>query len=376
MYPSNGKFDLQFLFNYGIILKYIYDTMVVEQFLHLGYPAGLTFTPEEYARRGCNFPYKININPKTHQVTYTLSYALNAIAKNRLGKDIDKSIRGEIRWRGLDTAVIKYAAEDVKYLEDIRLSQLEDIKKIPNALLGAKIECYFVPVVAYLEWCGIKLDVNKWKVKMQKDLENVEKARQALNQFVLNTPILRDKFTYIERQGDLFEGFDLTPRVNINWNSPDVIKVAKILGFNTTVQDKNTGEDKESAMEKHLKSQKGINDEFLKLYFGKGEEGDEDYFPGYSGSFKVCTSFGQGHINAINPKTGRIHTVYRSIGTISGRMSSGSKELNTDLARFKKIPASSCKYPNMQQLPHDEITRACFISEKVTYSVVVIIVLD
>ena len=29
------------------------------------------------------------------------------------------------------------------------------------------------------------------------------------------------------------------------------------------VQDKKTGEDKESVLEKHLKSQKGINDEFL-----------------------------------------------------------------------------------------------------------------
>ena len=48
---QNGKFDLQFLFNYGIILRNIYDTMVVEQFLHLGYPSGLAFTPEEYKKR-------------------------------------------------------------------------------------------------------------------------------------------------------------------------------------------------------------------------------------------------------------------------------------------------------------------------------------
>lgn len=361
---QNAKFDLQFFYNYGIIPRKVYDTMIVEQFLHLGYPAGLTFNPEEYIKRGCSFPYKVNKDKKTGRIIYTLSYALNSIAKNRLNKDIDKTVRGEIIWRGLDTSVIKYAAGDVTYLEQIMWSQVADLKKIPNALIGAKIECDFVPVVAYLEWCGIKLDESKWLKKMERDKKNLDISIKALNDFVLRTPILKEKFTFINRQGDLFEGWNLEPQVKINWNSPDVIKVAKLLGFNTIIQDKNTGEDKESAMEKHLRSQKGINDEFLRLYFGEGEEDDEDYFPGYSGSFKVCTSFGQGHLNAINPNTGRIHTIYRSIGTISGRMSSGSKQPNTDLAKLKHLSEKVCKYPNMQQLPHDELTRACFIAEK------------
>lgn len=361
---QNAKFDLQFFYNYGIIPRKVYDTMIVEQFLHLGYPAGLTFNPEEYIKRGCSFPYKVNKDKKTGRIIYTLSYALNSIAKNRLNIDIDKTVRGEIIWRGLDTSVIKYAAGDVTYLEQIMWSQVADLKKIPNALIGAKIECDFVPVVAYLEWCGIKLDESKWLKKMERDKKNLNISIKALNDFVLRTPILKEKFTFINRQGDLFEGWNLEPQVKINWNSPDVIKVAKLLGFNTTIQDKDTGEDKESAMEKHLRSQKGINDEFLRLYFGEGEEDDEDYFPGYSGSFKVCTSFGQGHLNAINPNTGRIHTIYRSIGTISGRMSSGSKQPNTDLAKLKHLSEKVCKYPNMQQLPHDELTRACFIAEK------------
>ena len=56
-------------------------------------------------------------------------------------------------------------------------------------------------------------------------------------------------------------------------------------------------------------------------------------------------------------------------------MSCGNKNINTDLAKLKKLPLdvtpamkkkgiSSCSYPNMQQLPSDEITRACFVSEK------------
>lgn len=362
---QNGKFDLQFLYNYGIKPLKIYDTMIVEQFLHLGYSPGLTLTPEEYKRRGCNFPYHVNVEKKTGRITYTLSYALDAIAEKRLGIKIDKTVRGQIRYRGICTAVILYGAKDVEHLEDIMWSQVADLKKIPNAMIGAKIECDFTPVVAYLEWCGIKLNEDKWLFKMKKDKEHLEESIQALNQFVLNHPVLKKKFTYVDLQGDLFSGFDTTPKITINWSSSDqVTQVCKILGFNTTVQDKKTGEDKESAMEKHLMSQKGVNDEFLRLYFGQGEEDDEDYFPGYSGSAKVVSSFGQGHINAINPNTGRIHTVYRAIGTISGRMSSGSKNPNSDLAKLKGISEKVCKYPNMQQLPHDALTRACFIAEK------------
>lgn len=361
---QNAKFDLQFLYNYDIKPRKIYDTMVVEQFLHLGYSSGLTLTPEEYKERGCTHPYLEHIDKKG-KLTYKLSYSLKAIAYNRLGIDIDKTTRGEIIWRGLDTKVIQYAAGDVVYLEDIMDSQLKDLAKIPNSYVGSKIECDFVPVVAYLEWCGIKLDVPKWQFKMEKDKKNLEASIKELNDFILRTPILKKHFTKIDYQGDLFTGFNLEPQVCINWASSDqVIKVAKLLGFDTKVTDKDTGEDKESAMEKKLKGQVGINDEFLRLFFGQGEEDDEDYFPGYSGSAKVVSSFGQGHINAINPKTGRIHTVYRSIGTISGRMSSGSKESNSALARYKHIPEASCTYPNMQQLPHDPLTRSCFISEE------------
>ena len=379
---QNAKFDLQFLYNFNIHPTKVYDIMIVEQFLYLGYPSGLTISEEEYKQEGYNFPYHKNINNETGKVTYTLSFALDAIANKRLNIYIDKEIRSQIIWRGLDKDVIKYAANDVKYLEKIMRSQLNDLRKIPNAIKGAKIECDFIPVIAYLEWCGIKLDESRWKEKMRKDKIKLSQSEEALNKFLLEAYNKGNKkleeFIYVNNQPSLFEEFNTdlgVPQVRINWSSsPQVIKVAKILGFNTLVIDKKTGKEKDSAMEKQLKSQKGINDEFLRLYFGEGEEENENYFPGYSGSYKVVTSFGQGHLNAINPNTGRIHTVYRAIGTISGRMSSGSDQVNTDLAKLKGLPINpsakqkkegkGCTYPNMQQLPHDKETRACFVAEK------------
>lgn len=314
---QNGKFDLQFLYNYGIIPLLIYDTMIVEQLLYLGYPSG------------------------------QISYSLKEIAWRRLTINIDKTVRGEIQWRGLDKKVIIYAAGDVTYLEQIMQSQLVDLRK-KGLMKAAQIECDFVPVIAYLEWCGIHLDQGKWRAKMAKDKDNLQKAKDALDAFVTSNPKL-SKYTFVNRQGDLFTGFDLTPKCLINWSSSQqVVKLAKDLGFDTKMQDKKTGEDKDSVLEKHLKKQKGICDDFIKLYFD------------YQEFFKVTTSFGQGHLNAINPYTDRIHTVYKQLGAASGRMSCGSQQPNTDLAKVNKVRPSECTFPNMQQLPHDKETRACF----------------
>lgn len=362
MIGQNLKFDLQFLFNYGIIPRYVYDTMIVEQLLYLGYPYNLV-SPEFYKENDFDFPYREVYDKDGKFLGWELSFSLRSIAYKYLKIDIDKTVRGEIIWRGLDNSVIKYAAGDVTYLGDIMKRQMYACK-VKQCTLAAKLECDFVPVISYLEWCGIKLDVDKWKAKMEVDNKNLDKAIKALNNFVVQEPKLK-KFVYIEQQGDLFTGFDLTPRVNINWaSSAQVVKVAQLLGFDTKVQDKKTGEDKDSVLEKHLKKQKGINDEFLRLYFGKGEPDDDDYFAGYSGSAKVVSSFGQTHIDSINPNTGRIHTQYKQLGADTGRMSCGSKESNSDLAKLKKLPKECCKYPNMQQLPHDAVTRACFVSDK------------
>lgn len=318
---QNAKFDLQFLFNYHIIPLKVYDTMIVEQLLYLGYPSG------------------------------QISFSLKEIAWRRLHTNIDKTVRGEINWRGLDSKVIMYAAGDVTYLEQIMWSQIDDLKK-KELMKAAAIECDFVPVIAYLEWCGIHLDRDKWKAKMLEDNKKLLKAKEALDAYVVSNPNL-SKYTYINTQGDLFLGYDLTPKVDINWSSSQqVIRVARDLGFDTKIKDKKTGEDKDSVLEKQLKKQKGIADDFLKLYFD------------YQEHFKVCTSFGQGHLNAINPRTDRIHTVYKQLGAASGRMSCGSQQPNTDLAKENHVKPSECTYPNIQQLPHDAETRACFTAPK------------
>ena len=118
------------MYKYKIVPKRIYDTMIVEQILYLGY------------------------KPKKDM------YSLKGLASRYLNIDIDKTIRGEIIWRGLDEDVLAYAAADVQYLEDIMNAQAVKLRN-QDLLKAAKLECEFVPVISYLEWCGIKLDENK-----------------------------------------------------------------------------------------------------------------------------------------------------------------------------------------------------------------------
>lgn len=343
---QNLKFDLQFLYNYGIIPRKIYDTMIVEQLLYLGYPY-IKVLPEEYVKYNYDFPYSKEIDKKTHILYYQLSFSLKSIAYKYLDINIDKTVRGEIIWRGLDTSVILYAASDVKYLYSIMQKQLKKCKE-KQCIEGAKLECNFVPAISYLEWCGIKLDETKWKAKMQQDEINLNNSLEALNSYCIKHPKLK-QFVRQDVQLSLFEDINTSPYFGIDWQKDEAKQVFRVLGFNLSFVSKTTKEESDSIMEKVLATQKGIADEFLKLYFE------------YQGYYKVCSSFGQGHLNLINPITNRLHTTYKQIGTLSGRMSSGGGE-NNDLAKLKHL--SKVKLINMQQLPHDEVTRACFVAEE------------
>ena len=395
---QNLKFDLQFLYNYGIVPLNVYDTMIAEQLFYLGYP-----------------PY-----PKPGGVSFSLA----AIALRYCNVDIDKTIRGQIIWRGIDIEVIKYAANDVVYLYDIAKAQIKRAKEL-DCEKALKLECGFVPVIAYLEWGGIKLDVDVWKKKMQQDEAKRDEMLALLNKFLVNyykehdgidnsivvnyvvdsnvdkqwylkvpksnpvTPVFEEDgvlkqgyavpfclitkksegaktdklipFIKIDLEGDLFSGFNTEPQSIINWaSSEQVVAFLKILGFNTTIQDKDTGENKESALEKHIKTQKGINDPFLEIYF-KYKEAD-----------KVCSTYGQSYINAINPITGRIHSTFKQLGCTSGRMSCGSKQENHDLkklkalelSKIKNVKSRKCGYPQLQNLPGDALTRSAFVCEE------------
>lgn len=305
----NAKFDLRFLYHQRIVPKKVYDTYLAEKILWQGYPPGY---------RGMG---------------------LADIAMDYLGVYLNKSLRGK---RGLGEDVVGYGCEDVRYLEkirDIQLKQLADKK----SLVALDVENEFVKVLAYTEYGGIKLDPDKWTDKMLQDNNELEKAEKALNDWVIKqaeTDYFFKQYITVNAQGDLWAGFNTTPVCIINWNSStQLVPVFEYLGFDLTVKDKKTGIYKKSVEAKVLELQKNISD-ITPLYLD------------YSSKFKIVSTYGENVLKQINPITGRIHTNFNQLMD-TGRLSCGGKD------RITKV-----EHINLQNLPSDEITRACFVAEE------------
>lgn len=353
----NLNFDLKFLYKIGIFPNCVWDLMLAEKLIYLGYPSGMH------------------------------SMALKDASWKYLKIELDKSVRGKIITQGLNEETIIYSAEDVAHLEDIKNAQEPELtkQKLFNAL---KLENEFVKVNAYFEFCGAKLDSVKWRHKMAKDLESLNAAKEKLDNWVVDWEnkevskasqivyldvsrgrgdnvisadreklkfarrkpesdiyeksgellaeayeiVKSRKYSAINTQGDLFSGFCLDPKCTINWgSSKQVIQLFTELGINCDAVDKKTKVSKKSVQENVIAPQKH-KFPIIPLYLD------------YKEAEKVVSSFGAKFLENINPATGRIHSHFGQLGTDTGRLSSSG--------------------PNLQQLPKDSLTRSCFVAEK------------
>lgn len=346
----NAKFDLRWLYKEGIVVRNVYDTFLGEKILFLGFPPGI------------------------------VSLSLQACVKRYRNVELDKTVRGKING-GLTDEVIIYSANDVVWLEDVMNEQV-NLLTIRKQLAAMDIENRFVRVLAYIEYCGIRLDVNRWKAKMMKDEIRLREAETKLNEWVVNYVLSKGedaviayditgrrgkkkrakasegKYVAIDPQRSLFE--ESKPRCIINWNSnKQVIPLFEELGFELWIKDRKTGRLKKSVDSKLIKRQKDKSD-IVPLYLE------------YSAAFKVVTSFGQNFIDAVNPVTGRIHPTFNQMmdtGRLScgkGGKKGGGKTKDDDVAEDEtELNADEViavdKSVNIQQLPSDPETRACFI---------------
>ena len=307
---ANAKFDIQFFFKHNIILSKVWDVMLAEKIRYLGYPKG-----------------------SFHADLKTLEYKY-------LNKYMDKTVRGKITKVGLTEEVIVYAANDVVDLEDLMNAQIKALEK-EDLVKAVQLENRFVIPLAYMEWCGVKLDVKKWKTKMVKDAKRLKIALTKLNDWVVKHYGKDSRFTKVDLQGDLFSGFNTDPQCTINWNSAaQVIPLFKSIGINTSTVDSKTKKLKDSVDAKLLEPQ-AKDFEILPIYLD------------YKEAQKVCSTYGQNWLDQINSETGRIYTKFNQLGTNTARISSGGKDKNAGI-----------EYVNFLNLPADPETRSCFIAEK------------
>ena len=299
----NAKFDLRFLYYYQIVPTKIYDSFLIERILTTGI---------DTARR-----------------------SLDAVAYKYCKIELDKTVRGHIHREGLSTRVIKYAADDVKYLHQIKRKQevaLEEMKLTKTASLDNQ----FVLVLAYIEYCGMFMNRLDWQKKCEDDLKDLNAVKEKLDEFILEN---KDKYSsYIDNQLSLFEE---GTKCKLNWaSSKQVIPFMQSLGVDTLTKDKETGLMKHSVDKKVLGPQKKKHS-IISTYIE------------YTEHQKVVSTYGENWFDYINPVTGRIHSNYTQIMN-TGRLSSGQKG---------KPKQGIPQMPNMQNIPSDSRTRGCFQSE-------------
>lgn len=290
----NFKFDLRFLYHQRIVPTRVYDT----------------FLGEKTARLGI----------ESHRCS------LAACVQRHCGVTLSKEERANITGR-LTEGFVKYSAYDVKYLHEIKskqnFTQLTEGTDVSMAL-----DNRFVLVLAYIEYCGMKLDVEQWTKKIEKVQVQADEAVESLNKFILENNMTK----FIDYQLDMFSSGN---KINVNWNSPSqVVEFFEAIGVNTTVVEK--GVKKQTIEASHLgkfASKYPIINTYLSF-----KEAQKD-----------IGTYGYNWIEQINPVSGRIHTQFKQLMN-TGRLSSGGKSGNV-------------KNFNFQNIPSDQETRSCFVAE-------------
>lgn len=301
----NAQFDLKFLFKHKLYTPKVFDTMLAEHIINRG-----------------GF---VSASLKNIAFKYT-----NAI--------LDKSVRSNFHKQTITDREIRYAAEDIKYLEkikDAQVKQLKDLQLVQYALL----EFQFVISLAYVAHCGIFLHHDKWLEKSKEDEQNLNLSIKALNDYMVkhhsDTPFISHQMSLFDDAGE--PQTSQNPNCVVTWSSPkEVIKVFEtVLNLDLTVFNK--GKKSKSVEQKHI--QKYADEHpLIKLYLH------------YTKLSKLVSTYGRKFLENINKSSNRVHTTFKQI-LATGRISSGESGENSP-------------FPNLQNLPRDSRHRHCFGPQK------------
>lgn len=297
---TNGFFDVRFFWHYNIELSNIWDCFLVERILSRGIE---------------------------HEKGYL---GLTSMCKRYCNVELSKEVRGEISWRGLDTSVIQYAANDVVHMENIMGQQLVKAKEL-DLVNYINLEHLFLPILAKISYKGFKIDTVKW-LNIAKSNESLKlEYLSKLDQWLIDNK--HDE--YFEDQLDMFSD---ARKCLLNWaSSKQVIKLFKKIGINVEVRDKIKGGTKNSVEGKHLIKQKN-KFAILPIYLKFKEISKE------------LSTYGEKFIkDNYNPISGRVHSEFFQVLS-TGRISSTN--------------------PNLQNISATEDTgevsllRKCFVADK------------
>jgi DNA polymerase-1 len=233
---------------------------------------------------------------------YAASYSLESVAERYVDESLDKSEQRS-DWSGkLSEAQLAYAAQDARVLLPLHERLAASLEEEGLERIS-RIEFEAIPTIAKMELAGIKLDVARWKELEVTVRERRDRAAERLESF------------FPPPEGVLpLEG--LGPRLNLN--SPKQITDAfRTLGIDLPDTKVWTLLKVDHPAAKALLEYRELQKK-LGTYL--------ETYPGF-----------------ISPKTGRIHANFLQCRVPTGRL--------------------ACTAPNIQQIPHEDEFRRCFVAE-------------
>jgi DNA polymerase I-like protein with 3'-5' exonuclease and polymerase domains len=283
MVLHNSCFDIGWFYKYNFFGNYeVYDTMIASMLLNNGIKGSRNdFGTVMLAHLGVNYD-------KSEQKT---------IAKIQLS----------------NKQAIQYAFNDVDRLVELMkvlAKKMQDYGVMP----AFKLHCRYVKVLAYMEQCGLPINVEKWKAKISEDKIEFANCEKAVVKFIYeNLPEFRDN------QIDMF---DTSYRVNLNLNSSQqMIPVFQKFGINTTSDE---DADKDTITESVISRS---SHPFVPIWLN------------YTGAQKVLSTYGENVLEKV--EDGKIYSTYNPM---------------LDTAR---ISTRRGEFPSLV-IPSNQRTRECF----------------
>lgn len=236
-------------------------------------------------------------------------FKLSDLVREELKIDLPKELQNS-DWSGeLSHEQLSYAARDAQVLLEIYHSLFLKLENV-NLSATAKLEFECLPAVVDMELSGMLLHNKKWK-KLTEELEKNQNDLAATLQQRLHEGLKRTL------QLPFMENLNTEGQL-LNLDSPkQMLEALQQLGIPL----KSTSHEELSQLSRQFPVIQALID--------------------YRKVTKVLQSFASALPKYIHPVTNRIHPDYWQIGTSTGRF--------------------SCRNPNLQQIPRDQVFRECFI---------------
>lgn len=240
---------------------------------------------------------------------------LKAVVQRYCSVDIDKSQQKSFTPHcSLSSPLLQYAALDVAYLPMIMHQQI-DLLKTHNLLYVADLENAAVLAFMTMEYNGIGLDIERWKQQVS-IIEQEARDLEAQMNHIVDTD---DTFVSVR---------------------PDSIQLS-LFGNNENVSNQYRWDSPHATLDIfHCIDSKVMSTSDQVLHKLKRKHKLAELLQQYREKSKKASSFGTAFLSHVYPD-GRIHPSFMQLVS-TGR--------------------TSCREPNMQQIPADNIYRNCFIS--------------